>query len=63
MKAGIIPMIICKLFGHKIWTDVWSGKTINITNKLTGNFDIVPVNRPKRNQVCPRCDERIPDPK
>lgn len=59
----MIPKIWCWLFGHKIWTEIFTGETTQITNWLDGGVEIIPVVKPKRNDVCPRCDAKIQEPK
>ena len=59
----MIPRLICKLFGHKIWEDVYTGETAEITNRLTGNLMKVPIIRPERNDACPRCGKPLEEEK
>lgn len=56
----MIPKFICWVFGHKIWTEVFTGRTADIHSNLAGGTVTVPVVRKVRNEVCPRCDRKIP---
>ncbi len=55
----MIPKIMCYIFGHKLWTNIFTGKTQVLTDRLTGDQVIVPVVRPCKNEVCPRCGRKI----
>jgi len=51
--------IICFLLGHKLWTNIYSGKTAVITSRLTGQDIKVPIMTARKNEVCPRCGKAI----
>ena len=53
----MIPKLICKLFGHIKFTDVFIGQIVEITDQLTGQLKTIPIVKPEVNDICPRCGE------
>lgn len=55
----MIPKILCFIFGHRLWADVYTGNTAVITDRLTGGDRKIPIMTKKKNSDCPRCGKRI----
>ena len=55
----MINKIICFLFGHVFFSEVFTGKVAIITSKVTYSDIKVPCYRLEQNEVCPRCGKII----
>ena len=49
----------CRLLGHDIWKDVFTGNTVRLDNYLTGDNEVVPIYRKILCNECQRCGIKV----
>jgi hypothetical protein len=57
----MIPKILCWLFGHRFHDNFFTGKTAELTDRLTGALTTQPVNIRLPTPTCLRCNVLNPN--
>ncbi len=55
----MIPKIWCFFFGHKFFSDVFTGNYGQVYSFLTDGINQVPVMNKEQNKICPRCGKKL----
>ena len=55
----MIPKFICHIFGHVLFTDVFTGQYGEVFSNLALSNIRVPIVRSQKNEYCPRCGETL----
>ena len=55
----MIAKLICWLFGHKFYMDLYTGETATLTDNLTGGDRKVPLMKRVLVSRCDRCGKQL----